>query len=193
MQKEKLTLENIKKDLHRSTGEKGSNDVERYIYGLLMSVLLSAVACFGLKMVWFGAIALLLAAYFVVKLCLIQRKKDAADKQVEDADDRLDIAISVEKLSHLSTETERTYVAGRTHYSEVWWLNFMSGVSWRIPEGNMLYSWSKEYYLSPVGMKNSAGPGNEYYFVTLQRNAEVSFVYPCDFFELDESLKKREE
>jgi hypothetical protein len=158
-----------------------------------MSVLLSAVAFFGLKMVWFGAIALLIAAYLVVRLCLIQRKKGSADKQVEDADDRLDIAISVEKLSHLSTETETTYVAGRTHYSEVWWLNFVSGVSWRIPKGNMLYSWSKEYYLSPVGMKNIAVPGNEYYYVTLRRNAEVSFVYPCDFFELDESLKKREE
>ena len=192
MQKEKLTLENIKKDLHRSTGVKGSKDVDRYISGMLSTALLSVLFYFALKMVWFGTIALLFAAYFVVRLCLIQRKKDTADKQVDDTDDRLDIAISVEKLSHFSTETERTYVAGRTHYSEVWWLHFMSGVSWRIPN-SPLYTWSKEYYLSPAGMKNIAVPGNEYYFVTLRRNAGVSFVYPCDFFELDESLKKREE
>ena len=193
MQKERLTLENIKKDLHLSTGGKGTKDVDRYVSVMLSTVLLSVVFYFGLKMVWFGTAALLLAAYFVVRLCLIQMKKDLADKQVEGTDDRLDIAISVEKLSHFSAETETTHFGGRTHYSEVWWLNFMSGVSWKIPKGGMLYSWSKEYYLSPTGMKNIAVPGNEYYFVTLQRNAGVSFVYPCDFFELDESLKKREE
>lgn len=192
MQKERLTLENIKKDLRLSTNGGKSDHIERYISGVILTTIISAIFYFALKMVWFGSASLILTAYFIVNLCQILRKKDYEIKQIGDVDDRLDIAISVEKLSHLSTETETVYVCGKTHFNEVWYLHFSSGASWRIPNAP-LYTWSKEYYLSPTGMKNIAVPGNEYYFVTLQRNGGISYVYPCDFFEPDESLKKREE
>ena len=192
MQKEKLTPDKIKIDLRGSAEAKKAKGIERYIYGFLSAALLSLVFFFALKMIWLGLASLSLTVYYAVRMCMIQRRKNSENKKIDDVDDKLDVSVSVEKLSHLSAETETTQVGGRTHYSEVYWLHFMSGVSWRIPN-TLLYSYSKEYRLSSKGMKNIAVPGNEYYYVTMQGRYDMSFVYPCDFFELDESLNKKEE
>ena len=156
------------------------------------SIMLSAILIFPMKLIWIGMIPLLFTVYHALRLGIELAKCNKRKKESLSSIDRGDISISVEKLSHFSIESRYDPRVGSRHNTrDEYWLYFMSGVSWMIPFG-MLYDWSKDYHISTEGMKNIAVAGNEYYFVTLQGNYNISYVYPCDFFELDEKLKKRE-
>ena len=192
MQKDKLTLENIKHDLQISASVNLSKKAGWRIEYVPILLLSSTLFVFALKLIWIGMIPLLVAAYFTLRFCIELKKFNKRKKELLTSIDRSDVSISVEKLSHFSIESKyESHFGSKDHIREEYWLYFMSGVSWRIPSV-LLYDWSKDYRLSPGGMKNIAVEGNEYYYVTLQGHYNISFVYPCDFFELDEKLKSRE-
>jgi hypothetical protein len=110
-----------------------------------------------------------------------------------DALDRNDISISIEVLSHISEETvyEPHAAGGRSHMTKsITVFYFESGASWRIVRTDRHYDWSPEFYLSNRGLKDTSVRGNEFFYVSLQGHYDISYIYPCKMFELDDSLKK---
>jgi hypothetical protein len=106
--------------------------------------------------------------------------------------DRGDVCISVEKLSHIAEDTIYEPHRGRrrVHSTKiVTFYYFTSGGRWRVPSGEH-YEWSGDYRLSSKGLENVSLVGDEFYYVSLQGYHEVSYIYPCKYFELDASLKK---
>ena len=108
---------------------------------------------------------------------------------------RGDISISIEELSHITRETihEPHFVRSGTRIRrastrEVTMYYFMSGGSWRCPNLSKHYEWSKEYYLSSQGLENISIQGDKFYYVALQGHHDISYVYPCKLFRLDERL-----
>lgn len=190
MQKDKLNLQNIKKDLDSIIFLREFISEDRRMDYVFPLVLISLILIFALKLVWIGLLILLLPAYHIFRLVLEKLQCRSKRKALMDAVERSDISISVEKLSHLSRETVyEPRLSTRNDTKEISVLYFMSGCSWRIPNFHKHYSWSKNYYISAKGLENIAVPGNEYFFISLQGHSEIAYVYPCDFFELDESLK----
>jgi len=193
MQKDKLSLPNIKEDLGSILSLKVSISAEWRMAYILPTVIISLILIFALKHIWIGILILLFPAYHIFRFVLEYRQYSSRKKALMNALERGDISISVEKLSHLSEETiYEPRFGSRRNIREISVLYFMSGCSWRIPYFLKHYSWSSNYYLSTEGLKNIAVPGNEYFYVTLQGNSDIAYVYPRDFFELDENLKRRQ-
>ena len=104
---------------------------------------------------------------------------------------RKDISISVEELSHISEETASapswTGSHRRVKLNYVW--HFTSGAEWVKPlYFSGFFPWSKEYSLGESGFITTSVAGNKFYYVSLQSDPDINFIYPCKFFELDEKL-----
>ena len=86
-------------------------------------------------------------------------------------------------------------MVGKRTYStkEAIFFHFEGGSTWRVPSFPKFvkhYEWSREFSLSSEGLYNTSLKGNEFYFVAIQGASEVTYIYPCKFFELSEQLKK---
>ena len=192
MKKEKLTLEAIKQDLMKMVGFQLSNKTDWRFSYIVPITLLAVFAGILLKNVFVGLLIFLFAAYHIVRYVIEYRaysqKKNAVISMIE----RGEISISNEIFSHISTETvyEPHRVGRRARATKtitVYYFN--GGSSWRVPNVDKHYAWSKEYYISSKGLENISISGDEFYFVSLQANHEVAYIYPCKNFEFDVSLK----
>ena len=132
------------------------------------------------------------AAYHIVQYVRDVIEYKAHKKELMSLVDRGDISISIEKFSHIAEETiyePHTTSRGHTkNYRDVKMFYFESGVSWRM-QSYWHYEWSKEYYLSAEGLINTSVGGNEFFYITLKGEHDISYIYPCKLFELDEKLK----
>ena len=192
MKKEKLTLENIKKDL------KLIPQVEYLIrcevhQCTIIPVTIIAI-CIGLltRRVWIGLLIFMLCARSIYLLVLDKKKYNTKKRMVEQMSGRDDVSITIDEFSHFSVETvHEPHLAGRKlrTFKEVTFMYFNSGLSWRL-YGGRYYSWSKNMYLSSEGIRNISVKGNEFICVSLQEDHDIEYYYPCKFFELDDSLEK---
>ena len=69
---------------------------------------------------------------------------------------------------------------------------FSSGRRWRVPEPTVRkhYAWSKECGVSNKGLEQISVSGNTFYFISLQSDQEISYIYPCKLFALDKALQE---
>ena len=107
--------------------------------------------------------------------------------------ERGDISISTEIFSHIANDViyEPHRAGTRTRTAKTITLyHFNGGSSWRAPFFERYYEWSKEYYISPKGLKNISIKGDEFYLVSLQAHRDIAYIYPCKNFELDKSLNE---
>ena len=208
MKKEKLTLEAIKQDLMKTVRFQLSNKTDWRFSYIVPITLLAVMIGILLKNVLIGLLIFSIAAYHIVRYVIEYRaysqKKNAVISMIE----REEISISNEIFSHIATETiyephrvgrralatEIIYAplrAGRralaTKTITVYYFN--GGSSWRLPSVAKHYDWSKDFYISSKGLENISISGDEFYFVSLQANHEVAYIYPCKNFELDANLK----
>ena len=190
--KEMLTMAGITEDLRKVAYFKLSRLEDwRMSYIIPIAGLALFVGIYFKKIV----IALLIfavAAYHIVQYIREIIEYRAQKKELMSVVDRGDISISVEKFSHIAEETiyePHTTSRGHTNnYRDVKMFYFESGVSWRM-QSYWHYEWSKEYYLSAEGLINTSVGGNEFYYITLKGEHDISYIYPCKLFELDEKLK----
>ncbi len=193
MQKDKLTLANIRQDLDKIANAKISNVGEwRSAYYIPITILAVMIGIL-LKNIWIGLLIFSVAAYHIVMNIIEYRKHGVQEKAITDILNRGDISISVERLSHVSNETiYEPHTHGKhTHKTkEVTFFYFESGISWRVPNVDKHYEWSSECYLSSIGLINMSVSGNEFFYITLQGHHDIAYVYPCKLFELDESLRE---
>ena len=192
MKKEKLTLEAIKQDLMKTVGFQLSNKTDWRFSYIVPITLLAVMIGILLKNVLIGLLIFSIAAYHIVRYVIEYRaysqKKNAVISMIE----REEISISNEIFSHIATETiyEPHRVGGRAlAIKTITVYYFNGGSSWRLPSVDKHYDWSKDFYISSKGLENISISGDEFYFVSLQANHEVAYIYPCKNFELDANLK----
>ena len=192
-QKELLNLDHIKHDLATVVKDQSSVTEDRYSYYIIPIIMIAVVLTFGFQLIWLGIAVFALAAFLIVRYILAVKPHRNHAKAIKACLNRGDIAISVETLSHIATETvdEPSYTERKRKprpYRVIVNYHFESGASWRVPKVDKHYKWSKEYYFSTQGLDNISVPGNEFYLISLQGHHEISYIYPRKFFELDGSL-----
>ena len=196
MQKETLTLDAIKKDLKLIIDEQYSNKSERWIFAMLYLTM----ATVGIGVLLKDAIPailffLLLGTYPIWRYVKERRTHSTNRKALLDTWQRGQISITVLKFSHKSEELiyEPHYhaVLDDAHsHKPIHVYYFENGASWRIPSVWYHYKWSKEFNLTPKGLDNLAYKGSEFFFVRLQAQQDITYIYPCLMFQLDPSLRK---
>ncbi len=193
--KETLTLEAIKSDLVKIADCQVSNRADwRFSYivpftviaiimGILMKNVLIGIAIFGVAAYHIGR--------FIMEFKEYRAKKGAILSLIE----RGEVSISIQALSHIASEVIYEPHAGirRTRATKsVTMYYFDGGASWRLPMIPRHYDWSRQSYLSPGGLANISLSGDQFYFVSLQEHHDISYIYPCKLFRLDEGLEKGE-
>ena len=196
MQKETLTLDAIKKDLKLIIDKQYSNKSERWIFATLYLTM----ATVGIGVLFKDAIPailffLLLGTYPIWRYVKERRAYSANKKALLETWRRAQISITVLKFSHKSEELiyePHYHTASNDAHSckPIHVYYFENGASWRLPIVWCHYKWSKEFSLSPQGLDNLAYKGSEFYFVRLQAQQDIAYVYPCLMFQLDPSLRK---
>ena len=197
MNKETLTIEGIRQDLQLVTSAQISNHhATGNAYFALYLAMLAALGAY-FKNVWVELVGLIpiVVYWIIVKAKIYEPRRQRFYKEFM----RADISISVERFSHISEEMiyephkRRLSRGGTTVAKQVFFYHFESGLNWREPAIREHYKWSREFCISPQGLKNISVGGNEFYFVSLQGDSTVSYIYPCKTFELDASLKESQE
>ena len=194
MRKETLTLSNIAHDLRlvaRHSIDNAFSHREAYAFPLL---ILAALLCFVFKK-WLLALPFLaVAGYQIYHFVLSYKKNRRIRLMIDDGLERGEISIGVEKLSSIHQEEiyEPHHTGRRAQTTKtVTFYYFESGIQWREPSIARHYQWSKEYYISSKGLENISISGDEFYYVVLQGNPDIAYIYPCKNFALDESLMRK--
>lgn len=193
MQKEKLSLSNIAKDLKLSSNYPRNGKGEETGSYIPVLLILAFASWYYTRSVFLLIGILLIDGYLTLRYVMGNRDYWRKKKEIKDGITRGEIAISVEQFSHMARDSVyEPHRHGRnTHYTkEVRCVYFLSGGSWRVPSVVKHYRWSREYFLSSQGMENISLVGDEFYYVSLKGYPEIAYIYPCKFFELDESLKE---
>ncbi|MBQ9736692.1 MAG: hypothetical protein IJV96_07915 [Clostridia bacterium] len=197
MQKEKLNLINVKTDLSHVLAEQTENRAEARLTVIIPIAALAAVVGFLLDSVWIGVAIFALSFVEIYRYAVEKKEQRGKKKALEAALEKGDLSIAVKTLSHVAKETVyEPYTHTRTtgthaHATKtITVFHFEGGGAWRVPKFDVHYPWSAAFYLSAEGLENTSVGGNEFFYISLQGHYEISYVYPCKFFELDESLKK---
>ncbi|MBQ8432758.1 MAG: hypothetical protein IJX28_07720 [Clostridia bacterium] len=196
MTKEPLTLKNITEDL-RSIAFCHLTNAEDWRFSFIVPITALAVLLgILLKNLWIGLLIFSVAAYHIVRYAMECKDYKAKERAIANVLDRGDVSVCVEVLSHIAEETiYEPHSHGRHSHATktVTLLHFTSGSSWRIPAVDRHYEWSQEYSVSSKGLENISVEGDEFFCVSLQGHHQISYVYPCKFFVLDEELKTKSE
>jgi hypothetical protein len=113
-------------------------------------------------------------------------------QRITDGIQRGDVSITTERFSHAATETiiEPHQTLTKTKITSIaTFFYFEAGRRWRVPKVDKHYKWSKEYYVSTKGLENISLQGDEFFYVSLQGNFDIAYIYPCKNFALDPTLK----
>lgn len=195
MEKEILTLSNIKKDLETVAYLNISNKQESHLSYIIPLSTIAILIGFLLRNVWIGLLIFSPAVYCIVLYIKSNKEYKTKQKALHDVLERGDISISVETLSHIAREQiYEPHVSSRGHRhttKEVTLFHFTSGAEWRILT-HRHYQWSQNYCLSTIGLENTSVEGNEFFHVSIQGHYDIAYIYPCKFFKLDPSLKLKQ-
>ncbi len=197
--KEPLRLSNIKGDLMKMADFYMANRMDARLGFTFPVVMIAVIIGVLTKSFWIGLALSTLSYFDIARYIRDVRAYRNTKAQILGAIERGDISISVETLSHIAEETiYEPYTAGtreahRRSYKVVTMFYFEGGGSWRLPRVDKHYAWSKNYYMSTAGLLNSSTQGEDFFFVCLQGNYDIAYIYPCDRFELGELKTGKED
>ena len=189
MKKERLTIDNIKHDLLISINENYTNKADWRFSISLPIAILAIFAVIFLENIWIGLLIFSFAAYQMVRYIIAEKKFKNQIKIAKDAVMREEFIVSIETLEKVREETiYEPHIHGRHTHStkDVYFFYFVSEIKWRMPEILKHYKWSKDYYISSEGLFNTSVVGNEFYFIKLEADPKVAYIYNTKFFEFDE-------
>ena len=187
MTKEILTLQNAVGDLKTGT------DLKFFrirIWRLCFIIPLSLIALIDslwIRSIWICLPTSILAVYHIARFLMAANQWWAEKKMIREAAECGEITVSIETVSHIAEETvyePHLSLRGSRASKQVSMFYFQSGGSFRLPEAEIHYSWSNEHYISTKGLINITCSGDEFYLVSLMRNREIAYVYPCKSFVL---------
>jgi len=193
MTKEPLRLSNIKGDLMKMADFYMANRMDARLGFAFPIVMIAVIIGVVTKSFWIGLALSTLSYFDIARYIRDVRAYRNTKAQILGAIERGDISVSVETLSHIAEETvyEPHTVGDGSHsyrnaMKTVRIFYFEGGGSWRLPRVDKHYDWSKDYYMSTSGLLNSSTQGEDFFFVCLQGNYDIAYIYPCDRFELGE-------
>ena len=133
-----------------------------------------------------------IAAYHIVRYVIEYKEYKKNQNAVMSLVFRGDFSISHVVFSHAADEViyePHRINMRRTRATKIVKIfYFKSGISWRVPQVDNHYLWSKDMYLSSKGLENISVEGEEFYFISLQGYPDVSYIYPCKMFDIDASI-----
>jgi hypothetical protein len=210
MQKETLLLENIIKDLKIVRKFQKRNMLSWYAGYFTPPIVFAIILGVLLKSLWIGVLISSVSIYYIVLYIIESKNHRAAKDALLNVKKRGDISISVEKFEHTSIEriyepNMRAGVLSNKLYSNLtqiaYFYNFSGGKRWRVPDvfynpyhrgfprEDKHYRWSKDHYISTEGLANISLQGDEFFYISLQGYSDISYIYPCKMFVLEEMLK----
>jgi len=193
MKKETLSLHNITQDFKTVASLQLSNTTDWRLSFIIPITLISVIIGVILKNAWIALLIFSVAAYHIVRFVIEIKNNAIKKKHIMDVVERADISISIERFNHIAEETiyePHTFGKRGESHKIVKYYYFASGISWRVPNVDKHYQWSKEYYISSKGLENISIQGDEFYYISLQEYSDISYIYPCKNFVLDENLKE---
>ena len=188
MEKDKITLSAVKEDLLKQERYALRERVKYRLCAIIPFALFASVIALGVSHPIVGAAVALIAAYQSIRLLIEYLKYCSRKKAIRFIMVREDVSISTEVFSHVAEEIvfEPHFVGTKLNLMKtVQKFYFKSGAEWREPLGYTLYEWSENYYRSPKGLENLSVSGDEFYYIHLQRNVDIAYVYPCKSFDID--------
>ena len=184
MTKEILTDERIRQDVLGNEVKKAkTNDNKTLVW--VMPIAVAAILAGVYVHVLLG-VAVGLLAIIPIYLYFKQNREDS--DTVFEVEHGAEFIVEIDTLSHITTETiyepHTVHVGTRTstHYTKTVTIFEFHNGTWRVPEVEKLYAWSKEMYISPKGLENTSLRGDKFYIVRRLGNAEVAYVYNTKFF-----------
>ena len=193
MTKEPLRLSNIKGDLMKMADFYMANRMDGRLGFVVPIVMIAVIIGVVTKSFWIGLAISTLSYFDIARYIRDMRAYRNTKAQILAAIERGDISVSVETLSPIAEETiyEPHTVGCHVHarryaMKTVTMFYFEGGGSWRLPRVDKHYAWSKDYYMSPSGLLNTSTQGEDFFFVCLQGNYDIAYIYPCDRFVLGE-------
>ena len=190
MKKEILRKENVREDLLKAIEKRDAIRWEwRMCYiGPLVAGSLVMMLCF-FQYWWLGLLTLLPVIYHAACLVLDLRKNRKITAALKDSLERDEISVSEEILSHIAEEAvyePHRHGRGSRSMKAVHVFYFRSGASWRHYEVDRHYGWSREFHMTPAGLENTSVAGDTFYFVRLQSDGDVGYIYNKKLFEYKE-------
>ena len=188
MEKDKITLSAVKEDLLKQERFALRERVRYRLCAIIPFALFASVIALGVNHPIVGAAVALIAAYQSIRLLIEYLKYCNRKKAIRFIMVREDVSISTEVFSHVAEEIvfEPHLVGTRLHLSKVISkYYFKNGIGWRAPLGYTHYEWSKNYNVTPKGLENISISGDGFYYIHLQGNTDIAYIYPCKNFELD--------
>lgn len=192
MKKEIITLSNIQEDLALVARLQISNEGDGRLVFIIPLTLVAILGGIFLKSILLPLPLLAIAAYHAVRFVSEYRDYKANMQRITDGIQRGDVSITTERFSHAATETiiEPHQTLTKTKITSIaTFFYFEAGRRWRVPKVDKHYKWSKEYYVSTKGLENISLQGDEFFYVSLQGNFDIAYIYPCKNFALDPTLK----
>ena len=192
MKKETITLSNIQDDLALVARLQISNEGDGRLVFIIPLTLVAILGGIFLKSIWLPLPLLAVAAYHAARFVSEYRDYKANMQRITDGIQRGDVSISTERFSHAATETiiEPHQTLTKTKITSVaTFFYFEAGRRWRVPKVDRHYKWSKEYYISTKGLENISLQGDEFFYVSLQGDLDIAYIYPCKNFVLDATIK----
>ena len=195
MVKEQLKKENIADDMNRTVKIYESTASNRRINYIAPFFMLAIILGIVFKSIVLGIVIFIIPAYHIIWLIIETRESYILRKELKENITRGDLAISVEKLTHIDTESvynpHNANDSGIiSNLDDVSVFYFESGACWRVPliHGKH-YEWSKTFKLSQSGLYNTSVVGDEFYYIILQNDQRISYIYNKKLFELSDELK----
>ena len=190
MTKEIVRNENIREDLLKVIEERDDIQWEWRLCYIVPFATAALCVGFLFSSVWLGLAASVPTVYHIVRLVWELRRSYARKKEIRIRIERGDLTVSEEILSHIAEETVYEPHRGhrRSHMANLAYVfYFQSGASWRHYPVKKHYAWSKVYDLTPQGLENTSVAGDTFYYIRLQSDGDIGYIYNKNFFEYRDS------
>lgn len=194
MEREVIKAQNVREDLLKVVGDVMTDTADWRFTFIVPTAAIAIILAIILKNVWIGLAISVFPLYHVVRYAIDTANHIKATNEIEAAVARDEFSVSLEKLSHISTETiyEPHKGISRPRMTKtVKFYYFKSGASWRVPQVECHYEWSRELYQSSHGLENISLTDDEFYLVSLKMNPSITYAYPKKLFDAT-PLSKRE-
>ena len=199
MSKTVITFEQLSMDLQLAAENKKAAKIFNVIvyvagFGLILGMLISA------KEIPIGFLLMFASAFCFLVDAFGRRIVDKrAAKIVTDSVLQGELCVSIERLERVESKVieapydSRVRVLERKnkpgHRATVYY--FDSGKQWSLPNREVDYAWAKYAFVRFGGLANLSQKGDEFYYVFLQNNPDIAYIYPCKYIELDKRVQKR--
>ncbi len=204
--KEKLTLSNVKKDMLDIIKQRKK---AKFVFRITWIVLILIYGSLFLLAISFflphpyrilpPIIPTAFIIYHVIRYVFEIKPATQLKNQLIEANELSSFSVSIKKLKQISTKTvyepdlRPVSNGGGTSFrviknKVVPAFYFDCGTSWRVPRGAH-YEWSKDMELSEKGLDYTSVEGNEFFYISFNKDDTIAYAYNTKLFDLSPELK----